>query len=121
MVDPADERKEVNGEKNETNLEEEIEIIEPEKTMQDQKLSWAKLRRVDLLHLEAGRVSNGWMNHTTKSIGVVYGNIGTSPLYVYASTFSDGIQNNNDKLGVLSLIILLLLSPLLRSVSNGRR
>ncbi|XP_010274396.1 PREDICTED: potassium transporter 5-like [Nelumbo nucifera] len=129
MADPVDERKEVNGEKNKTNLEEEIVIIEPEKTMQDRKLSWAKLRHVDSLHLEAGRVSNGWMNHTAKmdwrttlslafqSLGVVYGDIGTSPLYVYASTFSDGIQNNNDILGVLSLIIYtLVLVPLIKYV-----
>ncbi|CAL5352176.1 unnamed protein product [Camellia sinensis] len=35
----------------------------------------------------------------------VYGDIGTSPLYVYASTFSSGINHNDDILGVMSLII----------------
>ncbi|CAN0916862.1 Potassium transporter 5, partial [Linum grandiflorum] len=40
-----------------------------------------------------------------QSIGVVYGDIGTSPLYVYKSTFTDGIKTNDDILGVLSLII----------------
>ncbi|OVA17336.1 potassium transporter [Macleaya cordata] len=40
-----------------------------------------------------------------QSIGVIYGDIGTSPLYVYSSTFTSGIKNNNDILGVLSLII----------------
>lgn len=39
-----------------------------------------------------------------QSIGVVYGDIGTSPLYVYASTFTHGITHNDDILGVLSLI-----------------
>lgn len=39
-----------------------------------------------------------------QSIGVVYGDIGTSPLYVYASTFSDGIKHKDDILGVLSII-----------------
>ena len=39
-----------------------------------------------------------------QSIGVIYGDIGTSPLYVYASTFSKGIKHKDDILGVLSLI-----------------
>ncbi|KAI3690702.1 hypothetical protein L2E82_48907 [Cichorium intybus] len=40
-----------------------------------------------------------------QSIGVVYGDIGTSPLYVYASTFSNGVKHEDDILGVLSIII----------------
>ncbi|KAJ4971520.1 hypothetical protein NE237_004619 [Protea cynaroides] len=40
-----------------------------------------------------------------QSIGIVYGDIGTSPLYVYSSTFTDGIKDQEDILGVLSLII----------------
>ncbi|XP_039036665.1 potassium transporter 5-like [Hibiscus syriacus] len=52
-----------------------------------------------------------------QSIGVVYGDIGTSPLYVYASTFSDGIKNNDDVLGVLSLIFYTItLIPLIKYV-----
>ncbi|XP_020248854.1 potassium transporter 5-like [Asparagus officinalis] len=48
-----------------------------------------------------------------QSIGVVYGDIGTSPLYVYASTFTGGIKHEDDVLGVLSLILYtLLLIPL---------
>ena len=39
-----------------------------------------------------------------QSIGVVYGDVGTSPLYVYSSTFPNGISHNDDILGVLSLI-----------------
>ncbi|XP_050216234.1 potassium transporter 5-like [Mercurialis annua] len=38
-------------------------------------------------------------------IGVVYGDLGTSPLYVLPSIFPNGIKEKNDVLGVLSLII----------------
>jgi KUP system potassium uptake protein len=40
-----------------------------------------------------------------QSIGVVYGDVGTSPLYVYSSTFPHGIKHRVDLLGVLSLIL----------------
>lgn len=51
-------------------------------------------------------------------LGVVYGDIGTSPLYVFSSTFSNrGIGNKDDILGVLSLIFYTILSiPLLKYV-----
>ncbi|EPE24954.1 hypothetical protein GLAREA_11535 [Glarea lozoyensis ATCC 20868] len=39
-----------------------------------------------------------------QSIGVIYGDIGTSPLYVYSSTFSEE-PSYDDLLGVLSIII----------------
>lgn len=39
-----------------------------------------------------------------QSIGVIYGDIGTSPLYVYSSTFTTP-PSYNDLLGALSLII----------------
>ncbi|KAL5340418.1 potassium transporter-domain-containing protein [Aspergillus crustosus] len=39
-----------------------------------------------------------------QSIGVIYGDIGTSPLYVYSSTFSEP-PSRQDLLGVLSLIV----------------
>ncbi|KAG8374973.1 hypothetical protein BUALT_Bualt10G0051300 [Buddleja alternifolia] len=61
-----------------------------------------------------------WMivlNLALQSIGVVYGDIGTSPLYVFASTFSNGVQHNDDILGVLSLILYTLtLIPLIKYV-----
>lgn len=41
---------------------------------------------------------------TYQATGVVYGDIGTSPLYVYSSTFS-GPPSYEDLLGALSLII----------------
>jgi KUP system potassium uptake protein len=39
-----------------------------------------------------------------QSVGVIYGDIGTSPLYVYSSTFTEE-PNHADLLGALSLII----------------
>lgn len=52
-----------------------------------------------------------------QSIGVVYGDLGTSPLYVYSSTFTHGIKKNHDILGVLSLIIYTLITiPLIKYV-----
>ncbi|XP_058764787.1 potassium transporter 5-like isoform X1 [Vicia villosa] len=62
----------------------------------------------------------GWsvtLSLAFQSIGIVYGDIGTSPLYVYASTFTDGIKNRDDILGVLSLIIYtIVLIPMLKYV-----
>ncbi|XP_022748918.1 potassium transporter 5 [Durio zibethinus] len=96
---------------------EEIEMtVEGDKTrLKDRKFSWAKLRHVDSLNLEAGRLpfsstkpKVNWvttLNLAFQSIGVVYGDIGTSPLYVYSSTFPDGIGDQENLFGVLSLII----------------
>ncbi|XP_070664745.1 potassium transporter 5-like isoform X2 [Malus domestica] len=93
------------------------------------KLSWQKLRRNDSLDLESrrftaphGHASKGadWsviMHLAFQSIGIVYGDIGTSPLYVYASTFTKGINHSDDILGVLSLIFYTLtLIPLIKYV-----
>jgi KUP system potassium uptake protein len=41
----------------ETDINEGAEITAEGKNMQERKISWAKLRRVDSLNLEAGRVS----------------------------------------------------------------
>ncbi|KAK9757002.1 hypothetical protein RND81_01G134100 [Saponaria officinalis] len=52
-----------------------------------------------------------------QSLGVIYGDIGTSPLYVYASTFPKGIKDKKDILGVLSLIYYTItLLPLIKYV-----
>ncbi|KAF7818227.1 potassium transporter 5-like [Senna tora] len=52
-----------------------------------------------------------------QSMGIVYGDIGTSPLYVFSSTFTQGIAHNDDILGVLSLIFYTLtLIPLFKYV-----
>lgn len=44
-----------------------------------------------------------WLSY--QSIGVIYGDIGTSPLYVYSSTFLDGPPEYDDLVQVLSIII----------------
>ncbi|XP_019452632.1 PREDICTED: potassium transporter 5-like [Lupinus angustifolius] len=78
-------------------------------------ISRQKLRRHDSLDMESrtfpgsthaskGPTTSVIMHLAFQSIGIVYGDIGTSPLYVYASTFTNGINNNDDILGVLSLI-----------------
>ncbi|XP_009353493.2 potassium transporter 5-like [Pyrus x bretschneideri] len=86
------------------------------------------MRRVDSLNLEAGKVSMpnhhgsnmSWKTTISlafQSIGIVYGDIGTSPLYVFSSTFPNGIDHKDDILGVLSLIIYtILLVPLVKYV-----
>ena len=52
-----------------------------------------------------------------QSLGVVYGDLGTSPLYVFYNTFPDGIKDPEDVIGALSLIIYsLTLIPLLKYV-----
>lgn len=52
-----------------------------------------------------------------QSLGIVYGDIGTSPLYVLSSVFPEGIKNNDDILGVFSLIFYTLtLVPFLKYV-----
>ncbi|XP_077229251.1 potassium transporter 5-like [Tasmannia lanceolata] len=120
------------GDPVQTNVEEkdeEIERTDSQRTLKDRKFSYGKLR-VDSLHLEAGRVSSAHpLGHGAKvnwgrtlslafqSIGVIYGDVGTSPLYVYSSTFLNGIRDKEDILGVLSLIIYtLLLIPFIKYV-----
>jgi KUP system potassium uptake protein len=52
-----------------------------------------------------------------QSLGVVYGDIGMSPLYVLTSTFPDGIGHMDDLLGVLSMIYYtILIMPFLKYV-----
>lgn len=50
-----------------------------------------------------------------QSLGIVYGDLGTSPLYVFHSTFPKGISGNESLMGVLSCIIYsLTLLPLIK-------
>ncbi|KAL3827708.1 hypothetical protein ACJIZ3_016510 [Penstemon smallii] len=52
-----------------------------------------------------------------QSLGIVYGDLGTSPLYVFYNTFPHGIEHTEDVIGALSLIIYsLTLIPLLKYV-----
>jgi K+ transporter len=62
----------------------------------------------------------GWsrlLHLAFQSIGIIYGDVGTSPLYAISSTFPDGIKNHDDLLGVLSLILYtLILIPMVKYV-----
>ncbi|XP_021723604.1 potassium transporter 5-like [Chenopodium quinoa] len=75
-----------------------------------------KINRYDSLDVESAKVK-GNHAHAAKdvswgviltlafqSIGVVFGDLGTSPLYVYSSTFPNGVKHREDIVGVLSLI-----------------
>ncbi|XP_050237931.1 potassium transporter 5-like [Mercurialis annua] len=91
-------------------------------------LSKQKLGRNDSLEIESRSFHNqahgskgvSWsviLQLAFQSIGIVYGDIGTSPLYVFSSTFTDGIKHNDDILGVLSLIFYTItLIPLIKYV-----
>ncbi|XP_055802755.1 potassium transporter 11-like isoform X2 [Solanum dulcamara] len=76
---------------------------------------------------EAGRLRNMYREKTFssllllrlafQSLGVVYGDLGTSPLYVFYNIFPHGIDDPEDVIGALSLIIYsLTLIPLLKYV-----
>uniref|UniRef100_A0A2P2MBB5 Potassium transporter n=3 Tax=Rhizophora mucronata TaxID=61149 RepID=A0A2P2MBB5_RHIMU len=76
---------------------------------------------------EAGRLRNMYrekkfsalllLRLAFQSLGVVYGDLGTSPLYVFYNTFPDGTDDPEDVIGALSLIIYsLTLVPLLKYV-----
>ncbi|XP_037496311.1 LOW QUALITY PROTEIN: potassium transporter 5 [Jatropha curcas] len=70
----------------------------------------------DSFDMEAGGSNSSYRNRqvadwTTvlklafQCIGIVYGDLGTSPLYVLPGIFQDGIKHSDDLLGVLSLIV----------------
>ncbi|KAG6398170.1 hypothetical protein SASPL_139625 [Salvia splendens] len=76
---------------------------------------------------EAGRLKNMYrekkfsslllLRLAFQSLGVVYGDLGTSPLYVFYNTFPHGVDDTEDIIGALSLIIYsLTLIPLLKYV-----
>ncbi|KAK2967132.1 hypothetical protein RJ640_006841 [Escallonia rubra] len=76
---------------------------------------------------EAGRLRNMYsekkfsamllLRLAFQSLGVVYGDLGTSPLYVFYNVFPNGIGDTEDVIGALSLIIYsLTLIPLLKYV-----
>jgi KUP system potassium uptake protein len=52
-----------------------------------------------------------------QSLGVVFGDLGTSPLYVFYNVFPNGVEDDEDIIGALSLIIYsLTLIPLIKYV-----
>lgn len=61
------------GEADRVSIEDETETTKEitEKKLKDRKVSWAKLRRVDSLNLEAGRVSMN-ANHNSKVFMHIY-------------------------------------------------
>nr|XP_043635229.1 potassium transporter 10-like [Erigeron canadensis] len=89
---------------------------------------WALEQKIDQpMDEEAGRLKNMYREKTFSSIlllrlafqslGVVYGDLGTSPLYVFYNTFPKGVDDTEDIVGALSLIIYsLTLIPLIKYV-----
>ncbi|CAM0911007.1 unnamed protein product [Alopecurus aequalis] len=76
---------------------------------------------------EASRLKNMYMEKkfssvlllrlAFQSLGVVFGDLGTSPLYVFYNIFPHGVDNDEDVIGALSLIIYTLtLIPLMKYV-----
>ncbi|KAF3594276.1 hypothetical protein DY000_02026940 [Brassica cretica] len=69
------------------------------------------------MHREKGFSMWMLLRLSFQSLGIVYGDLGTSPLYVFYNTFPDGIDDSEDVIGALSLIIYsLLLIPLIKYV-----
>eukprot|EP01018_Ginkgo_biloba_P007218 Gb_22726 [translate_table: standard] len=77
-----------------------------------------RTRRVDSFDVEAMQVPGAHRTHAKdlsfvhtlgmalQSLGVVYGDLGTSPLYVFSSVFSEAsIKGDEDVLGALSLVM----------------
>ncbi|CAK7355855.1 unnamed protein product [Dovyalis caffra] len=80
---------------------------------------WVLDQKLDQpIDAEAKKLRNKYEDKLAfQSLGVVYGDLGTSPLYVFYNTFPDGIEDPEDLIGALSLIIYsLTLIPLLKYV-----
>ncbi|KAF2289207.1 hypothetical protein GH714_029409 [Hevea brasiliensis] len=96
-------------------LEEERSSLEEQQQVQEQyghKTSLAKQRSFDLeadggsTYTDRQKADRGTiLKLAFQCIGVAYGDLGTSPLYVLPGIFPDGIKNEEDIFGVLSLII----------------
>ncbi|KAK0573468.1 hypothetical protein LWI29_008453 [Acer saccharum] len=92
------------------------EVASSDHEHNEKKLSRRALRRYDSLDIESRKVSGhqyrgskvvSWsiiLQLAFQSMGVVYGDLGTSPLYVLSGTFPNGVKHVDDILGVLSLI-----------------
>ncbi|KAL8111865.1 hypothetical protein AgCh_019538 [Apium graveolens] len=89
-----------------------------------------KPKRLDSLDVEAMEIANSYDHHNKddstwrtlalafQTLGVVYGDMGTSPLYVFSDVFSKvNIKSDVDVLGALSLVIYTIaLIPLVKYV-----
>jgi len=85
-------------------------------------------QRIDKpLGVEADQVRSMYLNQAAtlgavlrlayQSLGVVYGDLGTSPLYVYKSTFVKGVDTREDIIGALSVILYTLtIIPLIKYI-----
>uniref|UniRef100_A0A1J3K9X2 Potassium transporter n=1 Tax=Noccaea caerulescens TaxID=107243 RepID=A0A1J3K9X2_NOCCA len=109
---------------------EETSVTEGENTIEERHVGamWELEKNLDQpMDEEANKLKNMyrekglsmWMilRLSFQSLGIVYGDLGTSPLYVFYNTFPDGIDDSEDVIGALSLIIYsLLLIPLIKYV-----
>uniref|UniRef100_A0A1J3CWU4 Potassium transporter n=1 Tax=Noccaea caerulescens TaxID=107243 RepID=A0A1J3CWU4_NOCCA len=109
---------------------EETSVTEGEKTIEERHVGamWELEKNLDQpMDEEANKLKNMyrekglsmWMilRLSFQSLGIVYGDLGTSPLYVFYNTFPEGIDDSEDVIGALSLIIYsLLLIPLIKYV-----
>lgn len=96
-----------------SNIGENQDDVPQELQLKGKKASSQTLKRHDSLDVEASKMPDAkkivglsvLLKLAFQSIGVVYGDIGTSPLYVFSSIFLQGIKHEDDILGALSLII----------------
>ncbi|KAI3901002.1 hypothetical protein MKW92_052040 [Papaver armeniacum] len=103
--------------------------VDEEESSENRGSMWDLDQKLDqpMEEEEAGRLKNIYTQKKSssllvlrlafQSLGVVYGDLGTSPLYVFYNTFPDGIKESEDVVGALSLIIYsLTLIPLIKYV-----
>ncbi|KAI8524731.1 hypothetical protein RHMOL_Rhmol13G0171600 [Rhododendron molle] len=102
--------------------------LEIEDEAENKGSMWVLEQKLDQpMDEEAGRLRNMYrekkfsalllLRLAFQSLGVVYGDLGTSPLYVFYNTFPHGVRDPEDVIGALSLIIYsLTLIPLLKYV-----
>ncbi|CAA7020947.1 unnamed protein product [Microthlaspi erraticum] len=109
---------------------EETSVTEGENTIEERQVGamWELEKTLDQpMDEEANKLRNMYIEKglsmwmilrlSFQSLGIVYGDLGTSPLYVFYNTFPDGIEDSEDVIGALSLIIYsLLLIPLIKYV-----
>ncbi|KAF3533089.1 hypothetical protein DY000_02037528 [Brassica cretica] len=105
-------------------------VAEGENTIEERRVGamWELEQKLDQpMDEEANKLKNMYrekglsmlmlLRLSFQSLGIVYGDLGTSPLYVFYNTFPDGISDSEDVIGALSLIIYsLLLIPLIKYV-----
>ncbi|KAK3432538.1 hypothetical protein EUGRSUZ_D00035 [Eucalyptus grandis] len=104
------------------------EIDEIDEESDNRGSMWVLDQKLDQpMDEEAGRLRNMYrekkfsalllLRLSFQSLGVVYGDLGTSPLYVFYNTFPQGVKDPEDVMGALSLIIYsLTLIPLIKYV-----